>query len=47
MTYSISEIAKLIGVAPSTIRFYDKKGMLPFIERTGGGIRRFTEKDYE
>lgn len=47
MAYSINEIAVIIGVAPSTIRFYDKKGMLPFIERTGGGIRRFAEKDYE
>ena len=47
MTYSISEIANLIGVAPSTLRFYDKKGLLPFIERTGGGIRRFTETDLE
>lgn len=47
MTYSISEIAELIGVAPSTIRFYDKKGMLPFLARSNGGIRRFTETDYE
>ena len=47
MTYSIGEIADLLGVAPSTIRFYDKKGMLPFLARSNGGIRRFTDTDYE
>ena len=47
MTYSISEISELLGIAPSAIRFYDKKGMLPFLERTDGGIRRFTQTDYE
>jgi DNA-binding transcriptional MerR regulator len=47
MKYSISEVAEIIGVAPSTIRFYDKKGLLPSIGRTEGGIRRFTEADLE
>lgn len=47
MTYSISETAELIGVAASTLRFYEKKGLLPFIERTSGGIRRFSETDLE
>ena len=47
MTYSIGEIAELIGVAPSTIRFYDKKGMLPFLTRTNGGVRKFSDTDYE
>ncbi len=47
MKYSISEVAELIGVAPSTIRFYDKKGLLPSIGRTTGGSRRFTETDLE
>lgn len=47
MFYSIGEMAKKLGVPTSTLRFYDKKGLLPFVERTSGGIRRFTNKDYE
>ena len=47
MTYTISEMARLLGVAPSTLRYYDKEGLLPPIERSAGGIRVFRDKDYE
>ena len=47
MLYTISEMAKRLGVAPSTLRYYDKEGLLPFVERTEGGIRMFKESDYE
>lgn len=47
MNYSIGEMAKLIGVAPSALRYYDKQGLLPFVERSEGGIRIFKESDYE
>lgn len=47
MVYTISEMANLLGVAPSTLRYYDKEGLLPFMERSGGGMRVFTDKDYE
>lgn len=29
-------MAKKMGVAPSTLRYYDKEGLLPFVERSGG-----------
>jgi DNA-binding transcriptional MerR regulator len=29
MLYTIGEMAKLLGVAPSTLRYYDKEGLLP------------------
>ena len=45
MVYTIGEMAKRLNVAPSTLRYYDKEGMLPFIERSSGGIRMFQEKD--
>lgn len=45
MPYSISEMAALIGVSPSTLRYYDKEGLLPEIERSSGGIRQFKESD--
>ena len=47
MLYTIGEMAKVIGVPASTLRYYDQKGILPFVERSSGGIRMFTEKDYE
>ena len=47
MLYTVGEMAKRIGVAPSTLRYYDKEGLLPFVERSEGGIRVFKETDYE
>ena len=47
MFYTIGEAAKMLGVAPSALRYYDKEGLLPFVERTGSGIRMFKESDME
>ncbi len=47
MFYTIGEMAKIVNVPPSTLRYYDKEGLLPFVERTDGGIRMFKESDYE
>ena len=47
MFYTVGEVAKRIGVAPSTLRYYDKEGLLPFVERSGGGIRMFKDDDFE
>lgn len=47
MIYTVGEMAELIGVAPSTLRYYDKEGLIPFVERSEGGIRVFKESDYE
>ncbi len=47
MFYTVGEMAKKLNVAPSTLRFYDKEGLLPFVERSSGGIRMFNDKDFE
>ena len=47
MTYTVGEMAKRLGVPASTLRYYDKEGLLPFVERSAGGIRQFQEKDFE
>lgn len=47
MYYTVGEMAKRLGVAPSTLRYYDQEGILPFVERSEGGIRVFKESDYE
>ena len=47
MLYTVGEMAKVLGVSASTLRYYDKEGILPCVERSSGGIRMFTDKDYE
>ena len=47
MVYTVGEMSKLLGIPSSTLRYYDKEGLLPFVERSPGGIRMFKEKDYE
>lgn len=47
MAYTVGEMAKRLGVPASTLRYYDKEGLLPFVGRSTGGIRVFEEKDYE
>ncbi len=47
MLYTIGEIAKISGLRPSTLRYYDKEGLFPAIERTSGGIRMFRDSDVE
>ena len=46
MLYTVGEMAQLLGIAASTLRYYDQEGLLPFVERSRGGIRMFTDKDY-
>ncbi len=47
MPYTIGGAAKRMGLAPSTLRYYDKEGLLPFVERSAGGIRVFKDSDFE
>lgn len=36
-----------LDVPASTLRFYDKEGLLPFVERFPDGIRMFQDTDLE
>lgn len=47
MLYTVGEMAKVLGVPASTLRYYDNEGLLPCVKRSKGGIRLFTDKDYE
>lgn len=47
MEYSIGEVAKLLNISISTLRFYDKEGLFLNLERDASGIRKFHEKDLE
>ena len=44
MLYTVREAAEKLGIPSSTIRYYDKKGLLPFIERSPSGVRVFTDR---
>ena len=44
--YTIDQVAKLVHLPISTIRYYDKEGLFPTLERTSG-IRKFSEKELE
>ncbi|WNS79103.1 MerR family transcriptional regulator [Domibacillus sp. DTU_2020_1001157_1_SI_ALB_TIR_016] len=44
-TYSISEAAKELNLTVYTLRYYDKEGLMPFVERTPSGTRVFKESD--
>ena len=45
MSYTIGEIAEMMGVTPSTLRYYDQEGLLPEVNRVNG-IRVFEDKDF-
>lgn len=47
MTYTVGKMAQMLDVPASTLRYYDKEGLLPFVERSNGGIRQFSESDFE
>ncbi|MCD7847131.1 MAG: MerR family transcriptional regulator [Oscillospiraceae bacterium] len=45
-TYTIGEISEMWGLPISTLRYYDKEGLFPGLERKSG-IRQFTETEIE
>ncbi|KNZ42328.1 MerR family transcriptional regulator [Acetobacterium bakii] len=45
MIYTVGEAARQLNVAASTIRYYDKEGLLPLLERSSGGMRMFRDDD--
>ena len=45
MAYSISEVAQKLNLTVYTLRYYDKEGLMPFVERTPSGTRLFKESD--
>ena len=41
--YTTSEVAKIIGIHPNTVRMYEQWGLIPPAERKPNGYRMFTE----
>ena len=47
MLYTAGEAAEILNLPVSTVRYYDKEGLLPHLERPSSGIRLFKEEDIE
>ena len=45
MPYTIKQAAELMNLTPVTLRYYDKQGLLPFMERRESGYRIFSDAD--
>ncbi len=45
MSYTIKQAAEIMNVTPTTLRYYDKQGLLPFMERKDSGYRVFSDND--
>lgn len=44
--YSIGQVSEMFGLPISTLRYYDKQGLFPRMERKSG-IRKFGENELE
>jgi DNA-binding transcriptional MerR regulator len=42
---NVSDIARKVGIAPSAVRFYERKGVLPEARRCSNGYRTYAEDD--
>ena len=47
MDYSIKQISEKTNLKAHVLRYYEKEGLLPFINRSASGIRRYSESDLE
>ena len=42
---NVSELAGAVGIAPSAVRFYERRGVLPAAARRANGYRDYTAND--
>jgi len=47
MSYTIKEVSERMNLSISTLRYYDKMGLLPGLERKESGYRVFSDGDIE
>ena len=46
-TYSIGEVATMFSLPISTIRYYDKEGLIPNLQKNTAGIRIFSQENLD
>lgn len=42
---TIARVAELYGLSPDTLRYYEKEGLIPPVNRNASGIRDYDEED--
>ena len=42
---TIKEVSIRFGISQDTLRYYERSGMIPPVNRTSGGIRDYTQED--
>lgn len=47
MNYTIKKVSEMTGLSIPTIRYYDKEGLLPDLQRKESGYRVFSDQDLE
>lgn len=47
MNYTVKEVSDMMGLSIPTLRYYDKMGLLPGLQRKESGYRIFSEGDIE
>ncbi|MDR2370907.1 MAG: MerR family transcriptional regulator [Treponema sp.] len=47
MTFTIKQVSEKTSLPPHVLRYYENEGLLPSIERSRNGVRRYSENDLE
>ena len=47
MNYAIKEVSEMMNLSIPTLRYYDRMGLLPGLERSESGYRMFSDGDIE
>ncbi|AJH00350.1 MerR family transcriptional regulator [Clostridium beijerinckii] len=45
MKYSMKEVSEKFNITPYTLRYYEREGSLPFVQRDNNGRRIYTDVD--
>src|SRR6218665_2713725 len=45
MEYTIKQVGEKLNLPISTLRYYDREGLMPLLKRTESGIRKYSETD--
>lgn len=43
--YRIGDVTQRLGISADTLRYYEKLGLLPAVNRTTGGVRLYSDRD--
>ncbi|KEQ23173.1 MerR family transcriptional regulator [Paenibacillus tyrfis] len=47
MSYTIGQVSEQTGLSIHTLRYYEKEGIMPLVNRNESGIRLYERKDIE